>query len=65
MTEDPLHPIKEKLDEMHKDMKGAFKTLHDRADREANDRIGMMDRIWMALGSLRQDIASLFRRSPP
>lgn len=64
MSDDPLHPVKQKLDEIHEDVKGGFQTVHDRMDRETKDRAWSLERLWQALGSLREDIRSLFRRSP-
>ena len=62
--DDPLHPVKEKLDEIHKDVKGGFQTVHDRMDREVTERAWSLERLWQGLGALRNDILSLFRRGP-
>lgn len=65
--DDPLHPVKSKLDEIHqdvKDIKGEFQSVHDRMDREVNERAWSLERLWQGLTSIRADILSLFRHKP-
>lgn len=60
-THTKLDKIKEKLDVIHGDTKGGFKTLHDRADREIGDRQGILEQIWARIHAVEQAIVSLFR----
>lgn len=64
MSDDPLHPVKAKLEEIHQDVRGGFQTVHDRMDREVNERAWSLERLWQGLSSLRADIVSLFRSKP-
>ena len=61
MNDDPLTPVKQKLDEIHDDVKGGFKTVHDRMDREVNERAWSLVGIRQAIYDLEQRIINWFR----
>ena len=56
--------LHKKLEEVHEDVKGGFRTLHDRMDREVSDRAYGMARIAEMWATVMAKIESLFRRAP-
>ena len=56
---DPEHPytdtgLHKKLEQIHSDMKGEFKTIHDRSDREVGERAHGLQRIYQAIIDMEQ-----------
>ena len=56
--------VHKKLDEIHKDVKdvkGEFKTLHDRADREVGERAHGLQRIFQTIVDMEHRLISWWR----
>lgn len=58
---DPLHPIKQKLEEIHEDVKGGNKQLNDRMDREVGERAHGVQRIFQAIVDMEHRIVTWWR----
>ena len=59
--DDPLHPIKEKLEAIHEDVKGVGQQLNDRMDREVKERAWSLVGIRQAIHDLEQRLVSWWR----